>query len=74
MFSFKQSQRLKWYIGFNTIKGKKASNSFEKDLFKLTNNSVYGKTMENLINRVDVRLLASAKDYQKLINRPKFIS
>ena len=74
MFSFKQSQRLKRYIGFKTVKGKEASNRFEKDLFKFRNNSFYGKTMENLIKRVDVRLVANAKDYQKLINRPRFIS
>ena len=43
MFAFKQSQRLKPYTDFNTEKRKKLSNSFEKDFFKLMNNSVYGK-------------------------------
>ena len=38
------------------------------------NNSIYGKTRENLINTVSVRLVTNAKDYQKLINTPGFVS
>ena len=47
VLKFEKSDLLKQCISFNTGKRKKAVNSFEKDLFKLMHNSVYGKTIEN---------------------------
>ena len=56
----------------NTKLRAKASNDFEKDFFKLMNNSVFGKTMENIRKRVDVRLVTNKKDAKKLISKPNY--
>ena len=48
---------MKTNIDFNTEKRTNANNSFEKDFFKFIINSVYGKTMENLPKRINVRIV-----------------
>ena len=55
-------------------KRRNAANSFEKDFFKLMNNSVFGKTMENIRKRISVKLVNDAKDYVRCINKPSFVS
>ena len=67
---FQQSDWMKNYIDFNTKKRMSASNDFEKDFFKLMINPVYGKTMENLRKRINVKFANDKKDFLKYIGRP----
>ena len=70
--SFKQANFLKPFIEFNTEKRKNAKNDFEKDLFKLMNNSVYGKTVENVRKHGDYEIVNTPERFQKLVNKPLF--
>ena len=60
---FRQSDWTKKYIDFNTEKRKNAANSFKKDFLKLMINSTYGKTMESLRKRINVKLMTNEKDF-----------
>ena len=65
---------MKKYIDFNTEKRMNAANDFDKDFFKLMINSVYGKTMQNLQKRINVRLVNNEKDFLKYTSRPTYIT
>ena len=65
---FNQEAWLKPYIDMNTELRKLAKNDFEKDLFKLMNNSVFGKTMENR----DIKLVTTDKKRSKLVSEPNY--
>ena len=69
---FQESKWLQTYIDRNTELRKHAKNDFEKDFFKLMNNSVFGKTMENMRKRIDVRLVNNIESAKKLIRKPNF--
>ena len=71
---FVESEWMKPYIEKTTNLRAKAKNNFEKDFFKLMNNSVFGKTMENIRNRVDVKLVNTKEKLIKLVAKPNFRS
>ena len=69
---FEESEWLKPYIDMNTKLRTKGNSDFEKDFFKLMNNSVFGKTMENIRNRVNIELVNDREKAKKLTAKPNF--
>ena len=69
---FEERQWLEKYIALDTNLRSTAKNEFEKDFFKLMNNSVFGKTMVNIRKRVDIKLVNDKKKAEKLSSKPNF--
>ena len=65
---------MKPYIDFTTQKRKEATNEADKNLFKLLNNAVYGKTMENMRKRIKIRIIKSEKDFIKYASKLTYIN
>ena len=72
VIEFNQEVWLKPYIDMNTELRKLARNDFEKDLFKLMNNSVFGKTMENIRKHRDIKLVTTDRKRSKLVSEPNY--
>ena len=71
---FVESAWLKPYIDTNVILRTQAKNNFEIDFFKLMNNAVFGKTMENIRNRVNIKLVNTGEKFKKLVAKPNYES
>ena len=73
ILTFNEKPFLKEYIDLNTELRKKAKNDLEKDLFKLMNNTIFGKSMENVLNKSNVKLINNDPEkLLKLIKEPNF--
>ena len=74
VLSFKQSNWLKSYADSNTEKRQKSLGEFNENLYKLLINCIYGNSIGNQRNRINVKLVSDKKVYQRCVNKPSFIS
>ena len=74
IIELKQSPWIKEYIALNTKLRTTAENNFEKDFYKLMNNAVFGKTMENICKHRNIKLVNNEEDYLRCVMKPNFKS
>ena len=74
ILKLKQKDWMKPQIDFNTERRKEANNEADKNHFKLLNNAVYGKTMENIRKRIKIRAVKHSQDFIKYTSRPTCIN
>ena len=72
VIEFRQEAWLKPYVDMNTKLRTEAKNDFEKDFFKLMTNSVFGKTMENVRNHTNIKLVTTNERRNKLVSEPNY--
>ena len=72
MIKLNQNACLKLHIDMNTYLRKKAKNNFEKYFFKLMNNAVFGKIMENVRKHRDIKLVTTKRKWSYLVSEPNY--
>ena len=73
VLKFKQSDGMKIYTDFNPKKGKNLLIVLKKNFFKLMINSVYGKTIENFLKRISVKVVNNGRDFLKHVSKQTFV-
>ncbi|XP_031572498.1 uncharacterized protein LOC116306562 [Actinia tenebrosa] len=73
VLKFTQEPWMRSYIDFNTQERTQAKNDFEKNRFKLMNNSVFGKTMENIRKRVSIKIASTKEEAEAYVSQPGFV-
>ena len=71
---FKQNNWLKIFTDLILKKGLESNDQFNKNFYKLFNNCVYGKSIENPRKKINVKMINNRKKYFKVVNKPNFIS
>ena len=72
MIKFNQKDQLKTFVDMNTKLRQKAKNDFQKDFFKLMNNAVSGKTMENVKKYRDIKPVTTERRRNYLVSEPNY--